>query len=153
MFKFRFILDYFRTQDALGPIIENSLRAKWLTKLCPNDIELAFAPNEGQKPLYEPEKVRIVSKTEPNWWNHYSFNSFQTDPKEKNFSLGPNLYLNQRPETTIPLVVYSQWQKGIVLNKWNQYPEQYIKVIPNMVDYSLFKVGEKSKHINGGLDW
>ncbi|WP_114352932.1 glycosyltransferase family 4 protein [Saliterribacillus persicus] len=136
--------------DAKGPVLENSIRAKWLSQLCPDDLEIGFAPNKGQHPLYKEDKIKIISKYEPGWWNHYFMNSHQMKDVEQNYSIGPNIYPNEPPAKPIPTVVYSEYHKKLLLNKWGDYPEKYISIIPNIIDNELYHVGEKSNQLTVG---
>ncbi|ENH96607.1 group 1 glycosyl transferase [Gracilibacillus halophilus YIM-C55.5] len=150
MFKFRFIMDYFQIPDARGPVIEASMRAKWLSRLCPKDIDLAFSPNPNQKPLYDADRVKLVSREEPGWWNHYFFNYWDLANAGEYYSLGPNIRTEKNWIKPVPLVVYSQFHKELLLKGWPHYPKDLIKIIPNMVDPEIFYPGSKAKELTVG---
>ncbi|NTZ16602.1 glycosyltransferase [Paenibacillus sp. JMULE4] len=150
MFRFRFILDYFQLPFATGPTLEANMRAKWLSQLCPKDLEIGFSPFAGQKPMYHSDKFRIVPKDESGWWNHYYFNSWQMEQETRNWSLGPNINPQKKATQHVPIVVYSQYQKNQLLKSWTDYPDDLINIIPNMVDHGLFKPGKKNKRFTVG---
>lgn len=149
MFKFRFILDYFQYHEARGPTVEANTRAKWLSELCPADLQIAFAPNQGQVPLYSPEIVQLVDKEAQGWWNHYSFSRFVPESPGNAWSLGPNIDPSLRPPGHIPLAVYSQYQLDNLLKRWNGL-KNTVHIIPVIVDPARFHPGPKEKRITVG---
>ncbi|MBO8164542.1 MAG: glycosyltransferase family 4 protein [Brevibacillus sp.] len=154
MFRFKFVMDLFQSGSWYGPICVQNMRAKWLTLLCPDDLEVAFAPDQGQVPLYSPERVKLVPKEEQGWWNHYIYNYkphfTQNTNKGRFWSLGPNIDLSlPKPQPDVPLVVCSQTFKQHVIDSWG-HPSDRITVIPNMVDPTLFSPGERGQHVTVG---
>lgn len=150
MFRFKFVLDYFQKEGASGPTINANVRAKWLTRLCPDDLEIAFAPYPGQRPFYDPDSVRLVGQNEAGWWNHYFFNSHLIgQEKGKLWSLGPNIDLSKPNPNHALTVVFSRYQKEKLLAKWN-LPEEKVVIIPNMVDDQLFFPGKKAEQFTVG---
>lgn len=147
MFRVKCILDYFQIPGASGPTIEINMRAKWLSALCPEDLEIAFAPFPGSVPLYDPQRVTIVGRHEPDWWDHYFF-SFMLPHQEdiKNYSVGPSLHISQLPSGDVPLVCSSQYFKEALLSRKPELLAENLIVIPNMVDPDLFFPGEKAPH-------
>lgn len=143
-------MDYFQKQGAGGPTMEANIRAKWLSHYCPQDLKIAFAPYSGQVPLYKREKIQLINQDEPGWWNHYFFNSSLIDQqRNSNWSLGPNIDLSKPAPENPLLVVYSNYQKEVVLKNWN-VKEENIFVIPNMIDNELFSPGAKNNQITVG---
>ncbi len=147
MFKFKIITDRFNTGYYYGPIVENNLRAKWFTKLSPDDIEIAFASENGESPIYT-ENVKVVNQYSPGYWNHYVFNTL-SDERHKKWSAGPNIDFSEKPVSGVPIVVYSNAIKELILEKWN-LNGQYIIPIHNMFDPDLFYPGEKNRKITVG---
>ncbi|MNW42463.1 Glycosyl transferases group 1 [compost metagenome] len=143
VFQFKFVSHYFQVEGAKGSILEANMRAKWLSLLCPDDLRIAFAMNKGQVPMYGAEYVELVDKREAGWWNHYFFNSWDLNQEtgKTGWSVGPNIDLSQPLKAMVPLIVYSNYHKSIVLKKWNHYDPNLITVIPNMVDDTLFNPG------------
>ncbi|MNW52611.1 D-inositol-3-phosphate glycosyltransferase [compost metagenome] len=146
VFQFKFVSDYFRLEEAKGPILAANLRAKWLSLLQPADLKIAFAMYKGQVSLYGAEYVELISKDAPGWWNHYFFNSWQIEQEKgiSGWSVGPNIDLTKPLNAMVPLVVNSNYQKKIVLRNWKHYDPSLISVIPNMVDRTLFSPGERA---------
>lgn len=151
MFRFKFVIDKFQKSGARGPILTPNVRAKWLTRLCPNDIEIAFAPSTGQIPMYDPDKIKIVKKEEPGWWNHYFFIKYMHSLNDVGWSLGPNIDLRRNIKEIVPLVANSNFHKyERILTQWNHYPEEMVHVIPNIIDPEYFYPGGKKKEIKVG---
>lgn len=150
MFRFKFVVDYFQREGASGPTVDANLRAKWLTRYAPRDLEIAFAPYPGQKPLYEPERVKLVRQDEPGWWNHYFFNSSLINIQSgDDWSLGPNIDLSRPISNHRLTVAVSQYHKQIILKKW-PLPSDRVSVIYNMVDTELFYPRNKNSHFTVG---
>lgn len=150
MFRFKFVLDYFQKGGASGPTVGANVKAKWLSRLCPDDLEIAFAPYPGQRPLYEPEAVKMVEQDEAGWWNHYFFNSRLTSQEKGNlWSLGPNIDVAKPISNHALTVVLSQYHKKKLLEKW-LLPSEKVVIIPNMVDEELFYPGKKESRFTVG---
>jgi len=154
MFRFKFVMDVFQSGAWFGPICVQNMRAKWLSLLCPADLQVAFAPDPGQVPLYNPERVTLISKEEPGWWDHYVYNYkphfTQRQDKGTAWSLGPNIDLTlPKPTREVPIVVCSQTFKQHVIDSW-RYSSEKIWVIPNMVDPTLFSPGKKADQVTVG---
>lgn len=149
MFKFKIILDYFYRTGAKGPIIESNQRAKWLSMYAPQDVEIAFAPDQGQTPIYGQELVKLIDKREPGWWNHYIFSRHIPKDDAGGWSLGPMIDLALPVAPHIQLVAYSQFHKQLIMDKWG-HPAENITVIPNIVDPQLFTPKPKNSQITIG---
>ncbi|WP_163881516.1 glycosyltransferase family 4 protein [Paenibacillus favisporus] len=146
MFHFKFVMDNFHASAMSGPFTEANMRAKWLPYYCPPDIQIGFAPNPGQFPIY-PNNALIVGKQDIGWWNHYVQNyteDFQVY-KGRYWSTGPNFDQHRPIERYVPLVVYSEFQKQYM--KDLNYPEHLIHIIPNMVDSEIFYPRPKGNEI------
>lgn len=152
MFKFKFIMDLFQSEIMTGPYVEANIRAKWLTRLCPPDLKIAFAPNKGQVPLYNSNPI-IIEKNRLGWWNHYVQNytaDFVLRKKDGgNWSLGPNIDLSIPLGKEVPMMVSSNFQKGFILDNIN-YPADLIHVIPNIIDSDLFFPRPKANQMTVG---
>jgi glycosyltransferase involved in cell wall biosynthesis len=150
VFRFKFVLDKFQKTGAIGPILTPNVRAKWLTRLCPGDLEIAFAPSPGQKPMYDADKIKLINKYETGWWNHYFFLREKLPVNEAGWSLGPNIHLPNKIKEKIPLVANSKFHKyERIMKQWN-YLENKIFVIPNIIDPELFHPGKRNKNITVG---
>jgi glycosyltransferase involved in cell wall biosynthesis len=151
MFRFKFVLDYFQKEGSRGPTIEANIRAKWLSIFCPSDLEIAFAPYPGQRPIYKPEMVKLLRQDEPGWWNHYFFNSHLINQeKGRLWSLGPNIDVSRPVSYHSLTVAYSTYHKQKILEQW-KLPQDQVMVIPNMVDFELFY--PRKKHSQFTVGW
>ncbi|WP_379317480.1 glycosyltransferase family 4 protein [Paenibacillus puldeungensis] len=99
--------------------------------------------------MYDPDQVKLVSKDEPGWWNHYFLIRNKLENNKIGFSWGPNIDLKHPIHKTIPLVANSVYHKNKILEAWN-YPTDKIHVIPNMVDPELFFPKKRKKPITIG---
>jgi glycosyltransferase involved in cell wall biosynthesis len=149
MFRFKFVMDYFQAPAMAGPFAEANMRAKWLPHYCPPDIQIAFAPNPGQMPLYT-DKAMLVGKEDWGWWNHYVQNYTSDFQAQKGhlWSTGPNFDQNRPVERYVPLVVYSQFQKNYMIE--SGYPAHLMHIIPNMVDHEIFYPRPKRSPVTVG---
>ena len=153
MFRFKFIFDYFQAKSMSGPYVEINMWAKWLSRLCPDDLEIGFAPNTGQVPIYDDKFIKIISKESPADWNHYTQNYTNdftlVQETGKQLSLGPHIDLTIPFNKEIPLVVSSNYFKRITLSTLNYQPKK-IFVIPNTVDPEIFYPRKKAQKITVG---
>lgn len=150
LFKFRFVLDKFQKSDARGPTITPNVRAKWLTKLCPPDLQIAFAPNSGEIPMYDSNKIKLVSKEETGWWNHYFLIRNMLANNKIGWSYGPNIDEKISVNPKVPLVCNSVYQKNLILKAWSKHQADLIHIIPNIIDREVFYPEQRSKKITVG---
>ncbi|GJM76093.1 hypothetical protein HMSSN036_83090 [Paenibacillus macerans] len=148
VFSFKFVTDFIKLEAAKGPVIEAKIRAKWLSLLCPADLNIAFTLRKEDTRPQGMEHVNLVAMNEPGYWNHYFFNSWQYDQetRSRGWSMGPNIELSKPPKAMVPVVVYSEFQKKNLLDRWKGYDPNLVTIIPNMIDRTLFYPGQRAGH-------
>ncbi|MGG3465961.1 glycosyltransferase family 4 protein [Neobacillus pocheonensis] len=151
MFKFKIITTHFQAEEKYGPIVEVNNVAKWLSELCPDDLQIAFAPYKGQTSWHRDSQIRIIRRDDPGWWNHYHNNYDNAYQKEKGrkWSLGPIVDTGKPLTKQVPIIAISEFHKQITMEDMG-YNEELISLIPTIVDTHLFSPGQKNKEITVG---
>jgi glycosyltransferase involved in cell wall biosynthesis len=155
MFKFTVIpYEFYSKGDMGGPLIQSNLLAKWLSELCPPDLEIAFAPVKEEKPYYTTKKLKLVRPENAAGWKHYLNDNHWQGKEPQRCSFGPSLVLQKEgrigivEKYNIPLVTVSEYSKSQVLEGWD-YASDNVHPIPTIVD-PAFRPGKKANNTTVG---
>lgn len=155
MFKFTLIpYEFYSNGKMGGPLVQANLLAKWLTELCPPDLDISFCPIRKNIPFNTSRKPKIIPLDQPTDWRHYFNDNTWPSSNPLRSSFGPSLVLEKEgiikriEENKIPLVTCSEYSKRSVLEGWD-YSSDLVFAIPNIVD-PAFQPGSKSPQLTVG---